>query len=198
MRIDREDLRRHYASLPDGALLALERSELTEAAKAVYDEELVQRNLTSEEDDAGELDPAGAPAPDWIEDATCACAFTLRSPKSHVPMATQATTVLKAAGIPCHVLMNQEEPPNVDPAPQYSLRLMVPGGLALHAHSLLDQHIFNEEQENEWRAALEILPDEELLALNPEVFCAGLLDRIARLKKAYAEEVAQRNLTPEL
>jgi hypothetical protein len=206
MRIDSEDLRRHYALLPDEALTALERSELTDAAKAIYDEEVARRALAHEagtdvlgwsEEDAGEdLDSDVTSTPDWLDDAACACAFTMRSAKSDVPIATEARAVLKAAGIPFHVMLSEEEPPQADPTPQYSLRVLVPGGLALHATSVLDRDIFNEEQEGEWRATLESLADDELLRLDPNIFCAGLLDRVARLKTAYKQEMERRKLKP--
>jgi hypothetical protein len=70
---------------------------------------------------------------------------------------------------------------------------MVPGGLALHATSVLDREMFNEEKEEAWRNHFEELSDRELQALNPEVFCAGYLDLVARLRRAYEDEVARRN-----
>jgi hypothetical protein len=36
------------------------------------------------------------------------------------------------------------------------------------------------------------LTDRELGELNPSVICAGLVDRMARLKRAYNDEVARR------
>src|SRR5207237_8235301 len=47
MQIDVEDLRRYYASLPDEALLALDRTELSEMAQKCYDKELERRELIS-------------------------------------------------------------------------------------------------------------------------------------------------------
>ncbi len=69
---------------------------------------------------------------------------------------------------------------------------MVPGALNLHATSVLDRDLFNADQEENWRTHLEALSDEELAKLSPQVFCAGLLDRAARLKKAYEDEVTRR------
>jgi hypothetical protein len=43
MPVDLEYLRRHYASLSDEALLALDRSELVETAQKCYDGEVVRR-----------------------------------------------------------------------------------------------------------------------------------------------------------
>ena len=46
--------------------------------------------------------------------------------------------------------------------------------------------------EAEWRSHFEALTDAQLRALTPDVICAGLADRIARLKRAYNEELARR------
>jgi hypothetical protein len=72
------------------------------------------------------------------------------------------------------------------------LNVMVPLALALHAAGVLDRDLFNEEYEAEWRAHLKMLSDKNLSMLNPEIFCAGLQDRLNRIKKAYAEEIAAR------
>ena len=69
---------------------------------------------------------------------------------------------------------------------------MVPGALSLKAASVLDKEIFNPEVEAGWKTYFETLKDSELRALNPEILCAGLLDQVTRLKRAYAEEVARR------
>jgi hypothetical protein len=69
---------------------------------------------------------------------------------------------------------------------------MVPGALNLHATSVLDREIFNPDVEAEWAAHFQALSDEELHALSPEVICAGLEDRLMRLRRAYAAEIARR------
>ena len=71
---------------------------------------------------------------------------------------------------------------------------MVPGGLALHATSVLDRDMFNEEKEEAWRNHFEELSDSELQALDPDLFCAGYLDLVARLRRAYDNEIARREL----
>jgi hypothetical protein len=215
MRIDPEELRRHYAMLSDGALLELNRAELTDLAKPIYDSEMAQRNLRpgqrlevlDEEEEEFQESGIGAameleyarqdePEPDWLEDAACACAFAARSKEADVPIAARAQAALRAAGIPCHLALHEEEPPPRDAKPQYSLRAMVPGSDVLHAMSIVDEHVLNEEHENEWRTTLESLSDKDLQALDPDVFCAGLRDRIARLTHAYEEEMAHRRLQP--
>ncbi len=212
MRIDRAALSRHYASLSDEALLALDPEELTEEARAVYDEELSDRSLLGgeveqqpEEAEAAELPDglAGAaeeddfqidagPEPGWLEDAACACAFTTHSETSDIPDASRARDVLRASGIPCRLIAGDEEP-RPGYRPQRLLRVMVPGPLALHATSILDRDMFNEQHEADWRIHLEALSDKELRALDPEIFCAGLLDRVARIRRVFEEEIARRS-----
>jgi len=71
---------------------------------------------------------------------------------------------------------------------------MVPLALAMHATAVLDRDLFNEEYEAEWRAHLKMRSDKNLSMLNPGIFCAGLQDRPARIMKAYADEIAARNM----
>ena len=60
--------------------------------------------------------------------------------------------------------------------------------------ALVDRDLFNDEFEADWRAHLEALANEDLLSLDPRIFCAGFLDRVARMKRAYADEMAARKL----
>jgi hypothetical protein len=62
---------------------------------------------------------------------------------------------------------------------------MVPEALNLQAASVLDTAIFNERAVVDWKTQLESLSDEELAALNIDALCAGLLDRVERMRKAY-------------
>src|SRR4051794_8666811 len=45
MKLNVEDLRRHYADLSDDALLDIDRHDLVELGRACYDEELARRGL---------------------------------------------------------------------------------------------------------------------------------------------------------
>lgn len=215
MRIDPEDLRRHYESLPDEELLALEREDLTEMARPLYDQEMARRGLTAEQDENWQAEPGdqvepfdspgeveegteddsdvdGRPAPDWIENAGCVWTFDAHP---GAPDQTEAVrTVLRAAGIPCHISLTRVELPRVDATERHEYRVMVPSRFSMQAVSVLDRDMFNEKQEEGWRAQFEALSDQELLAQNPEILCAGLLDQVARLKKAYQDEVARRGL----
>lgn len=156
MRIDTDELGRYYASISDEELCALDRSELSEAAQHVYDEEISRRKLEVRSANASEAEENRSPPPSDI-DATIV-----------------ATPADPEGGFPggCSV--------------------MVPGALLIHATSVLDRDVFNAKQAAEWRTLFADLTDEELSALDPEIFCAGLLDRAARLKRAYREEVARR------
>ena len=71
---------------------------------------------------------------------------------------------------------------------------MVPGNFNLQATSTLERDLFNQEFETGWKTYLEVLSDEELLAVSPETVLCGLYDRIERVTRAYEEEVARRRL----
>jgi hypothetical protein len=222
VRIDLEDLRRHYAELSDEELEEIEAADLTEAARAVYQAEFARRKLPSHEepdhpleghdgnssidrpspieDAPGEFEIDVGPPPKWLEDAACACSFATRPGNTDLPEALKARLVLRRAGIPCRLTVQREQddadPPAADPASQSLLCVMVPGALALHATSILDREIFNDEKEAEWRNHFEGLSDAELSALDPEIFCSGYLDLVERLRRAYDDEIARRQLTP--
>jgi hypothetical protein len=194
MQIDRRELGRHYASLSDEELLSLDPDELTETAQAIYDLEIKRRGLSEKLLD---LEKPGVfvgsiegPAPDWLQDAVLACCFDA----SHgAEKAARALAVLQAAGIPSQIEVTREEAGD-KPLASETLNVMVPLALALHAAGVLDRDLLNEEYESEWRAHLKMLSDKNLSMLNPEIFCAGLQDRLTRIKKAYAEEIAARNM----
>ena len=207
MQIDRRELGRHYASLNDEELLSLKRDDLTATAQRIYDLEITRRGLDQilvsktevEEIEAsfGERDKRiedGSSDPDWHHDGAIACGFADRPGQDAAERASKAQTTLKAAGIPSHLRVTREldargEPNNFD-----TLEVLVPVGLMLHAASILDRDCFNDYVESDWRDQLKILSDKDLLALDPEIFCAGMLDRVTRMKKVYAEEMAKRKL----
>lgn len=207
MRIDRRELGRHYASMKDEALLDLNREDLTEAAQKIYDLEIVRRglniNLPSREDtslqdgDSPHRDPIlkrADPAPDWMEDAVVACSFVSSPGNAAEEKASRAQNVLQAACIPNCLSVTQEPEAGGGHSFQKILSVLVPVELAPHAASILDRDLLNEEFEAEWRDQLNMLSDKDLLVLDPEVFCAGLLDRVARMQRAYAEEIRRRKL----
>ncbi len=198
MQIDLASLRQHYGSLADDELLALDREELTEAAQKCYDEEVARRDLAAPEEpeeEPGEYTGSGADHgvdPDWLEDAACACSYVSQPGGSAATDAENARGALEDAGLPCQVSVVEIAPSSGDQPAQQEYRVMVPGALNLKATAILDKEVFNPQLEADWRTHFEALTDEELAELNPDVICAGLVDRIARLKSAYNDEKARR------
>jgi hypothetical protein len=99
---------------------------------------------------------------------------------------------LLAAGIPCHLSAVPPDPQNEDSQRFDEYRVLVPASLNLKAISVLDKEIFNADLVADWTTHFADLSDEELRALNPEAICAGLLDRVERLTRAYNDEIARR------
>jgi hypothetical protein len=191
VRIETEEIRRHYAALSDEALLDVNREDLTDAARECYDAEIAERQLGEapmDVDFGAPVEDDGEVADDWMETAACACAFAAHPGSPSANDAGHAREVLQAAGIPAQVSLEQ-----VDETHQ-EYRVMVPGALNLKAASVLDLQIFNPEVEAEWRNHFEALSDEDLADLSADVLCAGLMDRVRRLKRAFEDEVAARRL----
>ena len=183
--IDIEYLRRHYADLSDDALAEIAREDLVEAARRCYDEEAARRRPERH----GRADPPRSVKPMDFEEggAACACVFS-DHPGSHAAEdAAEARQVLAAAGLPCRVAREQGDPPE--------WRVLVPGARELEAMSILDCEIFNPRLETEWRAHFDDLPEDDLRRLDVEAMCAGLLDRVRRLRKAYEDAMRERRLS---
>jgi hypothetical protein len=199
VRIDPQDFERYYASLSDEGLRSIDRDQLTGQAQERYDAEVALRgiDLTAPEDgEPLEIDEE----PDWLPDAAVALSYTAYPGSTSASDAATARAVLREAGIPCHISINELEPgpPSGEPPPQrLEYQLMVPGALNLQAASVLDVEIFNADVEAEWAAHFQALTDGELAALSPEVICAGWEDRIVRLKRAYAAEMVRRGFAEE-
>jgi hypothetical protein len=199
---DLQYLREHYASLSDQALMAIKRSDLVEAAQKCYDDEVARRKLTlrsgkapAPADDSVEMEEELDEEPEWLEDASEVLSRPAPSGSTPTDAMMDAQNVLEAAGIPCY--LDLSELPETDlaaPRPTHLWRLMVPFNLNLHATSVLDRDIFNQDFETAWRTNLEALSDEELRAAKPEVAFCGLFDRVERVISAYDEELARRKL----
>jgi hypothetical protein len=164
--------------MSDDALLEIDPEDLTPDAQACLDAELDDRGLGFEGD---------SPAPEWIDDSISICSFIANPGGTAMKEAGAACEALKSAGIPSHIASEEVGDP-----PRRELRVMVPSGRTLEATSVLDKSIFNPEAEADWRAHLEGLSPEDFAAIDPEVICAGFLDRAARLKHAYDDEFARR------
>jgi hypothetical protein len=203
MQIDIEALRQYYRDMPDDQLFSVDHSDLTEEAQRIYDDEIKRRrrnkDLFSHKDseDGGDSFYSGSSRlegeeddPDWMENSACACAFTEHPGSDAAQTAAKAMDVLRAAGIPSRITETEEGEGHK------TLIVMVPGASIMHATSIVDRDLLNNVYETEWRTHLESLSDKELMILDPDVFCAGMLDRVARITKSYADEMERRNLKP--
>ncbi len=202
MEIDPEYLRSWYASLSDEALQEVDRSELVDGARTLYDIEVGRRlglaaahlSVAAELSD-GELQMPGPEArekPGWFDEAAEVYSLYSRLGSDTGAAVDGARQVLVAADIPCFVDVGEELPDDPDQKPEYSWRLLVPGKLAMRATNILDRDIFNEEFEALWKTHLEMLSDQEFSEAEPrEIFC-GLYDRIERVVKVYNDELKRR------
>lgn len=189
MQPDAKDLRRHYASLSDEALLDIQRDDLTAVAQRCYDDEIANRELAGAGDETSAAEAAGIEVEsDWLESAAVACSF---GPQDTADL-DQACSILEQADLPYRVNARDQEDSQGQP---YQIQdVMVPAPWLLLALSVLDQEMFNERQESDWRAHLEELSDEDFATVHIEDLTAGMLDRVERLKRVYADELARRGL----
>jgi hypothetical protein len=201
LRVSDDELGKYYESLSDEALREINPADLTEGARKWYEREVAKRRPVRapvpppvDDDDGEELEPEEPfeVEPDWLEHAECACAYSNAPGLTHASDAAHARDVLLAAGIPCHLSEVDAEPGN-DYTRYGEFRVLVPAPLYLKALSVLDQEIFNDEIETNWRTHLATLSAKELQGLDPDDLCAGMVDRAERLMRAYHEEVDRRN-----
>jgi hypothetical protein len=214
MPVDPEYLRQHYGSLSDEALLEIARADLVPAAQKLYDDEVGRRQLGPRRGPPKAHTPsvvrapesavekpkvagdghADGDKPDWLEDAAEIHARADRPGMPPSDDVADARQVLEAAGIPCYLQMQDlPEKEVVNPATRV-WRVLVPGHLGQHAMSVLERDIFNEDFVGGWRSQMEMLTDEELRAITPQVAFCGLFDRVERVTRAYDEELARRGL----
>jgi hypothetical protein len=202
MQIDPQELQQRYSDMDEDQLLSIDREDLTEEAQRFYDQEIKRRKLYKKpfikenaEECANDFGRKDAFFDDdgeesrQMESGACACAFTDQHGSDAARTAAKALEALQAAGIPCWIAETEDEG-------HKTLQVMVPDSLIMHATSIVDRDVFNDEYESEWRAHLESLSDKELLILDPELICAGMLDRVARIKRCYSAAIKQRNLKP--
>ncbi len=203
MQLDLGQLREHYASLSDEALLEIDPADLIDAARQCYEEEVRRRRppgaasrsprAASPDSAPGSAIAVQEPEPAWGEEAAEVFSSVVLPGSAGREDAEHAGEVLRAAGIPADVEL--VEIPEEESAPSratHRWRVLVPGKLNQRASSVLERDIFNAEFEIEWRNHLAELSEEDLRAMNPrEAFC-GLFDRIERITRAYEEELARR------
>jgi hypothetical protein len=205
MPVDVKYLREHYASLSDEALAEIHRADLVAEAQHCYDEEIARRKkeLTpiSEPRNRAEVDPevdeesvAEGDEPDWLDEGAEVYSQSARTGSTPGDDIMDAEQALDQAGIPCFLELVEDEERSSQPAPAHRWRVLVPPNLNLRATSILERDIFNSEFEAGWKAQLESFSDEELSEMTPEVAFCGLFDKVERVTKAYAEEIARRKL----
>ena len=195
MQVTSDELRQHYASLSDEMLRETDPTGLTEVARKCYEREVEKRGLAGDATPPpadGDVEEIFEVEPDWLEHAACPCSYTAFPGSNHAPDAARARDALLAAEVPCHLSVISPDPQNEDSPTFDEYRVLVPESLNLKAISVLDKEIFNAELEADWRTHFAALPDEELHAVKPAVICAGLLDRVDRLTRAYDDEIARR------
>jgi hypothetical protein len=217
MRIDPEDLRRHYESLSDEGLLDIDRSDLAPVAQGIYDQEIARRGLDQRPEQEQEEEPyhrpspvfkrgenwdfasglgadtGDGPPPPWLEDAACPWSAYIQPSVDYIGTGAEVQTALREAGIPNRIVVKPPEPePPSTPRSLYCV--MVPGDLGTRACSVVERKVFNRMAVAEWRSQLQAFSDEELRALTPEDFWGALLDRAESMKRAYLDEIARRNL----
>jgi hypothetical protein len=200
MEIDAQRLSQHYASMSDQELMAVDRNELTDIAAKCYDWEIKKRGISFQQPETST--EATTTTTHWTgrlptvkepddEETFIATTFSDMAGSD----ADEAVALLKAAGIPARVDIQVMDPQPYNPKRITEYQVLVPSALGLEATSVLDKEFFNPTLEQQWKTDLASLSDEDLSQLNVDALCAGFLDRAARIRKAYLEEVARRRQT---
>ena len=125
MKIDLADLRLHYDSLSDDALLAIDPDELIDAARACLNEEVRKRGLARETTQAGDA------AVEEEQSELAPVAFY-----QNWDEATMARSLLRAAGIPAQI---------ADLRPAHDIEVRVPKDLLEDASAVLNSEISEDD-----------------------------------------------------
>ena len=131
-----EDIRRHFSLLSDEALLAIEREELTDTAKACYDSELAARRLQRGKPAEGPAKNTGATAESGTANLVEIAVF------EHADEVRMALALLKSAGIPCQL---SDQRAHSTAGIVGEVKLMVPAEFAEDATEVLESQISDEE-----------------------------------------------------
>jgi hypothetical protein len=130
MKLDPVELHKQYESLSDDALLAMNREDLVDLARQIYDEEVESRGLGSPA--SVDAESSKLPENESGEEMVEAAVYDSRSE------ARLAKSFLLSAEIPCEL----ENELALDDAP---LRLLVPASLLDQALDVLSAEISEEE-----------------------------------------------------
>ena len=134
MEISRDDFRRHFDLLSDDALLEVNREELVESARSVYDEELERRGLNSPAEAEEEEEPMpDAVAPGAGEELVLVASYNIPDE------ASLARGLLQSAEIP-FILQN-----DFVALGGIELRLLVPRQFHEQAVEILEHELSEEE-----------------------------------------------------
>ncbi|MBZ5619606.1 MAG: DUF2007 domain-containing protein [Acidobacteriia bacterium] len=139
MDVTTDDFRRHYAELSDAGLLSVNREQLSDTARQVYDAEVAGRGLKIE---AQPESPPVAPDHEKHPDEELVQIATFAFPND----AKFARAELEAEGIPCY--MGNERTLDVDWFLTNVLggyKLSVPAADAERARAILDSRVSDEE-----------------------------------------------------
>jgi hypothetical protein len=153
MKFDATELRRQYAGLSDEALLEINRDELVEAARHVYDAEIEERGLASKP--AAEVEAPPAAPPDSLPGDVAQVAVYYSVDEARI-----ARNLLQAAEIPCDVANEPDWQVN-------GIRLLVPANLLEDAKLVLSTELTEEDLAAQAFAAGD--PDQEVEDQVPEI-----------------------------
>ncbi len=135
MNVTAEELRSHYATLPDGALLEIDASELVPTARECLADEIARRGLRTTEPESAAADVLPA-EPDETDELVCVAEY------DHHEEAEVARELLESEQIPASIENDAG-----------AVRLMVPVSSAERAFPLLVAPLSDEELEAQAAAA---------------------------------------------
>jgi hypothetical protein len=153
MDISLDDFRRHFDLLSDAALLATNRDELVESARACYDEEVARRGLNSPP--AGEIAEIAEEETSDTHEERPGEELVLIATYNIPDEASLARGLLESAEIPYH-LENEHSALG-----GFQLRMLVPVAFEADALEVLESEISEEELAAQAEAAGTVEEDEE-------------------------------------
>lgn len=144
MQVNPEEFRRRFADLSDDALLEVERDDLTDVARDLYDAELSRRGLTPEVE-AGASDPVrGQPGPEGD--------LVLAAELGSLQELAFARALLKSSDIPSYITPDFS---GILAPTEADAKLYVPSSYLEQAQELLAAPLTDEELAAQAEAAAE-------------------------------------------